>query len=271
MARHDLVTRVQDLTSLSWSERASSSGTAGTYLKARTGTGSRALYYKLSRFNGLEVDGYECVYELVASRLMEVLGIEHVAYRLVHARVVIDGVEHVTWVNTSRSFRLPGERKLALGAFFELYRIDDETPYELCRRFGWEDDIRRTMLVDFLVANRDRHSSNIEVLVARDGTRRLSPVFDTGFSLLAPLAGDEERIRSFDTLADVATTNFVGSRSLEKNLELVGRVPLARDLVAGDRGHIMSGLDRALPPYHLEKVWEIVWRRWERYADVRDS
>lgn len=122
-----------------------------------------------------------------------------------------------------------------------------------------------------IVANRDRHSSNIEVLVARDGTRRLSPVFDTGFSLLAPLAGDEERIRSFEPLSDVATTNFVGSRSLEKNLELVGRVPLARDLVGSDREIIMSGLDRVLPPYHLEKVWEIVWRRWERYADVRDS
>lgn len=77
---------------------------------------------KLSRYNGQAIDGYECVYELVASRLMEILGVEHAAYRLVHARVMIDGVEHVTWVNTSRSFRRPGERKLAFGAFFELYR-----------------------------------------------------------------------------------------------------------------------------------------------------
>lgn len=271
MPQRDLVSKVQDLTALSWSERTSSSGTAGTYLKARTGTGSRAIYYKLSRFNGRAVDGYECVYELVASRLMEVLGIEHAAYRLVHARVLIDGVEHETWVNTSRTFRRQGERKLALGAFFELYREVGETPYEFCRRFGWELSVRRMMLADYLVANRDRHSSNVEVLVARDGSRRLSPVFDTGFSLLAPLAGDEDRIRSFDPLTDVATTNFIGSRSLEKNLELVGHIPLARDLAESDRERITTGLDRVLPPYHLEKVWEIIWRRWERYAEVRDS
>lgn len=126
------------------------------------------------------------------------------------------------------------------------------------------------MLVDYLVANRDRHSSNIEVLVARDGSRRLAPVFDTGFSLLAPLAGDEERIRAFDPLSDVATTNFIGSRSLEKNLSLVGRVSLARDLEGADCERILSGLGRVLPPYHLEKIWEIVWGRWKRYEKIRD-
>ena len=271
MPQRDLVTKVQDLTALSWNERASSSGTAGTYLKARTGTGSRALYYKLSRFNRQEIDGFECVYELVASRLMEILGVEHAVYRLVHARVTIDGVEHLTWVNTSRSFRRPGERKLAFGAFFELYRNEGESPYQLCQRLGWEEDVRRMMLVDYLVANRDRHSSNVEVLVARDGSRRLSPVFDTGFSLLAPLAGDEERIRPFDSLADVATTNFIGSRSLEKNLSLVGHVPLERDLESTDRESVLSGLGRVLPPYHLEKVWDIVWGRWSHYEEIRGA
>lgn len=223
---------------------------------------------KLSRYNGQAIDGYECVYELVASRLMEILGVEHASYRLVHARVSIDGVEHVTWVNTSRSFRRPGERKLAMGAFYELYRNEGETPYELCQRLGWGDDVRRMMLVDYLVANCGRHSSNIEVLVARDGSRRLAPVFDTGFSLLAPLAGDEERIRALDSLSDVATTNFIGSRSLEKNLSLVGRVSLARDLEGADCERILSGLEWVLPPYHLEKIWDIVWGRWSHYEEI---
>lgn len=52
----------------------SSSGIAGMYLKARTGSGSKLFYYKLPRYNGVVIDGYECVNELVASRLMDVLG-----------------------------------------------------------------------------------------------------------------------------------------------------------------------------------------------------
>lgn len=52
----------------------SSSGIAGMYLKARTGSGSKLFYYKLPRYNGMVIDGYECVNELMASRLMDVLG-----------------------------------------------------------------------------------------------------------------------------------------------------------------------------------------------------
>ena len=52
----------------------SSSGIAGMYLKARTGSGSKLFYYKLPRYNGVVIDGYECVNELMASRLMDVLG-----------------------------------------------------------------------------------------------------------------------------------------------------------------------------------------------------
>ena len=112
MASRDIVRAIQDLTGLDWNERASSSGTAGTYLKARTGSGSRLIYYKLPRYNGVVIDGYECVNELLASRLMDALGIEHLAYRLIHAKVLIDGAEYETWLYSSRKFRKVGERKL---------------------------------------------------------------------------------------------------------------------------------------------------------------
>ena len=47
MRSYDIVQKEQDLTALEWGERVNSSGTAGTYLKARTGQGARAIYYKL--------------------------------------------------------------------------------------------------------------------------------------------------------------------------------------------------------------------------------
>ena len=269
MASRDIVRALQDLTDLDWNERATSSGTAGTYLKARTGTGSRLLYYKLPRYNGVVIDGYECVNELVASRLMDALGVNHLAYRLIHAKALIDGIEYETWLNSSRNFRKVGERKLSLGAFFDLYKNPGESPFELCRRFGWQEDIARMMLVDYLMANRDRHASNIEVLAAPDGSFRIAPVFDTGFSLLAPLAADLERIEAFDPLADVATTNFVGSRSLEENLRTVAPVEGIQDLDEVRIAELFDGLEGILPDAVLSKMREIIQRRWERYEEIR--
>ena len=269
MASRDIVRSLQDLTNLDWNERVSSSGTAGTYLKARTGSGSRLIYYKLPCYNGVVIDGYEWVNELLASRLMDALGVNHLAYRLIHAKVLIDGVGYETWLNSSRNFRKVGERKLSLGAFFDLYKNPGESPIELCRRFGWQEDIARMMLVDYLMANRDRHASNIEVLAAPDGSFRIAPVFDTGLSLLAPLAGDLERIAAFDPLADGAPTNFLGSRSLEENLKTVVPVEGVEDLDEARITELFVGLEGMLPGVALLKMREIIQRRWARYEEIR--
>jgi len=268
---YDVIKGIQDLTSLSWDERATSSGTAGTYLKARSGSGSRMLYYKLSHFNGLAIDGHECVNEVVASRLMGLLGIDHVEYRLVHAKVTVDGREFETWLNSSKNFRGRGERKQALGAFYELRKLSDEDPFAFCERYGWANAIKKMMVVDYLIANRDRHASNIEVLVGPDGKPRLAPLFDSGLSLLAPCADDVERAGAFDPLRPVATANFVGSRSLEENLELAADAEGLGTLAESDRAFLFANLEEALPPIYYRKMWEIVWERWQRYADIRTS
>lgn len=57
MRRYDIVSSLQDYRGMSWSECANTSGTAGTYLKARVGSGARARYLKLSRYNGVRIDG----------------------------------------------------------------------------------------------------------------------------------------------------------------------------------------------------------------------
>lgn len=268
MAIRDIVSKEQDMTSLVWRERVNTSGTAGTYLKAVTGVGARAVYYKLPRFNGVEFDGHECVNEVIASRLMRLMGVEHLDYRLIHARVVVDGAEHEVWLNSSNNYRRTRERKLSLGLFVDLNREAGETPLDVCERFGWMDAIRQMMLVDYLVANRDRHSSNIEVLIAPDGTPRLAPLFDMGLSLLAPLAGNPDAIEEFDPLRRVATTNYLGSRSLEENLLNALPVPDISSLKEDDRELLLSGLDGAMDVGTLDKIWEIIWTRWCRYASL---
>ena len=249
MRRYDIVATLQDYRDVTWSERANSSGTAGTYLKARVGKGTRARYLKLSRYDGVRIDGTECINEIIASRLMDVLGIEHLTYRLIHARVVVDGVEHETWLNSSRNFRAAGEQKMGLGQ-------------------GWGERIAQMMLVDYLIANRDRHASNIEVLIDRTGAARLAPLFDNGLSLLAPYGENWERIVAFEPLQQVATTNFVGSRSLEENLRAQAPVDVARPLAKDDRETLFAGLDQAVPTVLLDKMWDIIWNRWCWYASL---
>lgn len=262
MRCYDVVRKLQDRRDIAWSERANSSGTAGTYLKARTGIGARAQYLKLPRYNGVRFDGSECINEVVASRLMRLFGIEHVDYRLIHALVQVDGVEHEVWLNASKNFRAPGERKMALGTYYELHSQAVESPWAFCERNGWGERIAQMMLVDYLIANRDRHGSNIEVIASRDGTVRLAPIFDSGLSLLAPYGEDKERIAAFDPLSPVMTTNFVGERSLEENVRRVAPVAIARPLDCTDRETLIARLEDAASEVLLDAIWNVIWSRW---------
>ena len=276
----DVVHTLQDLTHLDWSESATSSATGGSYLKARSGDGTEATYYKLSCYDELNgVYGHECVNETIAARLMDVLCIEHVPYRLVHARVRIDGREHETWLSESASFRKRGESKTSLARFYGLNRLEGETRLSFCERFGWARDIQKAMLLDFLIANRDRHGSNLEVLKGRDGTLRLAPLFDNGLSLCySSLSAGQ--LRDVDPLQDVVANNFLGTRSLQRNLETLvpANLPVAR-LRQGHKDQILDGLEPALEnavqgmtgEAFAEFLWQMVWERWCRFEDLRDS
>lgn len=264
---NDVITKIQDLRHLDWSERANTSGTAGCFLKSREQTGGGLWYYKLSCYDSYRgIYGHECVNEIVASRLMSILGVEHVEYRLVHALICVNGKESETWLNRSRSFRKKGERKQALDTFYDLNKKEGESPLDLCRRFGWENEIKKIMLVDYLIVNRDRHGANIEVLQSTNGNLRLAPVFDSGLSFVFLCYADEHRVREFEPLADVNANNFLGTRSLEENLRrFVGGGLDIRSLKTTDKKVLFGGLKEALSNCHIEKMWEILQKRWGVY------
>ena len=63
----------QDLTNLSWSHIRSSSGTAGTFLKATKKNSGKKTYYKLSNFSDFEgIIGHECINEITGEEMEEV-------------------------------------------------------------------------------------------------------------------------------------------------------------------------------------------------------
>ena len=269
MRAYDIVHKLQDLRHLTWSETGQTSASGGTFLKARTGIGARATYYKLSCYDSYRgIYGHECVNEVVAARLMELLGIPHVRYTLVHARIVVDGAEHETWLARSKSFRSTGSSKMAFDTFFDLMHEPGESQLAFCARYGWLEFVQGMMLVDYLIANRDRHGANIEVLRNRDGNVSLAPLFDNGVSFVFSCYEDEECARAFEPLKDVRANNFIGTRSLEENLRFVPANIGIGDLHESCRGSLLRGLDGALPAAHLDAVWEILWQRWAHWKSL---
>ena len=260
----------QDLTYLEWSKIRESSGTAGSFLKAHEGEGEDRIYYKLSHFDVVNgISGHESVNEIIADRLLQRLGIPHVSYQLIHGDILLDGKPYRTWLCASRNFRRRGEGKIALDAYYELNRQEGETPLDFCKNQGWGPYIYQMLLVDYLILNRDRHGANMEVLQRRGRSSadvRLAPLFDHGLSFFCRTP-DEAALQKEDVLADKQVQCFVGSRSAWKNLELIPKdaFPRVRALEASDKDFLLDGLQEALAPPWLEKIWEMIWKRWQRY------
>ena len=266
-----VISEKRNMTYLSWSRIRHSSGTAGSFLKAQETIGGKKIYYKLSDYDPVNgIVGHEAVNEIIVSRLLDILNIRHISYQLIRADVLLDGKLHETWLSASENFRAPGEQKIALDAFFEVEKKQKETPLEFCIRMGWQDYIYEMLVVDFLIANRDRHGANIEVL--RDTRKkqiRLAPLFDHGLSLLFSCKADLDQVKAFDVMKDVKVQCFVGSSSACDNLRLIeeGKQPILPELKETDKELLFEDLDRVLPGIYQEKIWEMIWKRWEYYAD----
>ena len=88
-----------------------SPGTPGCFLKAYEEVNGKRLYYKTIRIMIVigGVFGHECVNELIVSRVMDILRIPHVKYKLIHAQIIIDGKEQETWLSVSENFRKDNE------------------------------------------------------------------------------------------------------------------------------------------------------------------
>lgn len=268
--KKDIITEKQDMTYLSWTKLRRSSGTAGSFLKAYYELNGKKIYYKLSDYDTYDgIVGHECVNELIADRLLSVLGVEHLSYTLIHADVEIYEKRYETWLCASEDFKKPGESKIALDVYYQAERMEEERPLAFCVRQGWENYIYQIMAVDFLILNRDRHGANMEVLRnSKEKTVRLAPLFDHGLSFMCR-CHDSSQIDKFDVMGDLPVQCFVGSKSAGKNLELIpkDKMPDFRPLRKADKDFILEELDAVLPAAHLDKIWNMIWERWKAYED----
>ena len=266
----EIIHTLQDMTDLSWDKIRNSSGTAGSFLKAYDDLGDKKKYYKLSNYNATEgIVGHECANEIIVDRLLTLLGIPHLEYQLIHAKVIVDDQEYETYLCMSEDFKEPGESKIALDAYYQAERTDRETLLEFCVRNDWEKYIYEMLLVDFLILNRDRHGANIEVLRnKKKKSIRLAPLFDHGLSFVFS-CNSEEALKNVDALYDARVQCCVGTSSTFENLKLIpkDKLPIVNPLREQDKEYLMEGLEDILPKAWQDKIWEMIWRRWQHYED----
>ena len=255
----DVIYKLQDLTHLSWNEKTVTSGTGGTFLKSKVETSRFPIYYKLSRYDRyMGIYGHESANEVIASRLLDFLDIPHVPYKLVHAKVRVDGVEHETWASESRDYRLANERRQQFETYYALYVNDGQSPLDSACSHGWGTQVFQMMAIDYLIINRDRHGANFEIVFRGDEVE-FSPLHDHGLSLVCGCCDDEQAVKRFDAMADHRSNNFIGSRySLEENLSHIPKGLFKIPVTQTDVAYVLDGLDRVLPQVHLEKIDEIL-------------
>ena len=271
MTLNQIIHELQDMTHLSWAKTRSSSGTAGSFLKAYEDGVDGKTYFKLSNYDAWKgIIGHECVNEIIVDRLLSILGISHLPYQLIHAKILIDQKEYETWLCASKDFKQRGESKIALDAYYQAESLPNESPMDFCIRNGWESAVYEMLVVDYLILNRDRHGANMEVLRnQRKKTIRLAPLFDHGLSLLSRCESTEAMLRE-DVMADKPVQCFVGSRSSWENLRLIPRDqrPPLHPLAENDRAILLEGLSEALDQQWLDRIWEMIWKRWQAYEDL---
>lgn len=270
----DIIYELQDLQYLKWSKTRNSSGTAGSFLKSYDDSGRIKKYYKLSDYDIINgIVGHECVNEIIVGRLMDVFGIEHLQYRLIHAGILINDNKIETYLCESDDFKERNEAKVALEDFYISEKKVNESPMDFCKRMGWEEYIYGMLVVDFLISNRDRHGANIEVLRDRKSkSLRLAPLFDQGLSFVCRCHSKEE-LKDFDVMKDQKVQAFIGGNSTFENIKLIPKRYLKTlpDISDPDINDITSGLEGIMEEDYINKIREMLQRRWKYLDDIRNQ
>ena len=263
-----IIKELNDLTYLDWTRTRHSSGTAGSFLKSYEKIGGDKFYYKLSNFDVRDgIIGHECVNEIIAGRLLSVMGINHLEYELVHAQVLVRGVKYETYLCRSRDFKRKGESKIALDALYDMEHLPGENPMDFCIRAGWGNFIYEMLAFDFIILNRDRHGANIEILKnGRDRKFYPAPLFDHGLSMLLTS-------QLPDPLEDKRVQSFVGGGSALENLALIPgkKMPSFPGFDDQLKKIVFDGMDDIMGDGWVEAAWNFLRRRAEKYEDIRNK
>jgi len=256
-----------DIRDVSWSKIANSGASDGVHLKATERIDDAVYYLKLSNYDSYRgIFGHESVNELIACRLGKLLGFNVPDGFLKKALVKVEGAEYETYVFAAKSYKSTDSR-IAFEDYYKSYRLTaKESPLDFSKRYGWAAEIYMMFVFDYLIINRDRHGANLEIL--KNSKKELSPLFDNGLSFLCSYT-DSVGVSDFDALLDRPVNNFIGERSLERNLSYIDFALHFNRLEDNHKTLLFNGLDDILDQVYYDKIWEILTLRWERVKGFR--
>lgn len=197
------ITMPVNLTRLEFTLSMNGSGSAGSFYKAI----DNDWYYKLSYPIGNGTFCYESVNEVLASRLCSLCEFPNAGYELVYAKIKLLQNKYLVHLCKSKNYKRVNENRVTLETYCTLNDIDHNDIVNLSGK-PFFSDLLNMILIDYIINNRDRHGANIELLLSANG-ERLSPIYDCGSSLLAPLQYNKERIDSYDILSDGPVNNYL--------------------------------------------------------------
>ena len=256
-----------DLRGEVWRRAAGSLVSDGVYIKTELPIDGVNYYLKLSRYDSYRgIYGHELANELIACKLGSLLGFNVLEGMLKKCLVRIDDIEHETYVFVAKSYKTNGSRTAFENFYVDNRLSDKESPLDLCKRFGWTDDIYKMFVFDYLIINRDRHGANLEVM--KNGDKTLSPLLDNGLSFVCSCT-DESELTSFNITEDRVVNNFIGEKRLEANLKMIDKKVEFSELKESALDDIFDGLHGALSDSYLSIIKEIILRRWQNVAQFR--
>lgn len=208
-----------DLTHVSWNVPTNFGSTDGSYLKTILSFNDSNYYLKASLFD--VVDGFigvESIIEWLAYHVGKRLYFNVLQQNIIPCTLCIDGKFCETVICISKDYRV-GTFKLPLGAYVSSRNLRVNSIDDI---LGYDDyeGLLELFVLDYIMCQRDRHSSNVEYLFDRKtGNIRLAPIFDNGIALTAPWVARKEMFTYENQMYVGPVNNFLGYKDLELNLK----------------------------------------------------
>lgn len=263
---NDIIKNLTDMTCLKWIESSSSSSSGGSLLKASEIVDGKRIFYKMSSYDSQHgVYGYECINEIIVSRLLDILNFDHVKYELINAKVKVDGKEINTYICRSNDFKKENERKETFEAYYNINKLENENVVDFINRKNekYFFDFFDTMyFIDYLILNRDRHAKNVEIIYEND-RMRFAPLFDHGLSLLLESYENKEYVDDFNVLLDRSVNNFFGTKSTMENLKYIKNRKRFENLNIDEKDYeyIFKDINDIIPDFTISKIRKMLYER----------
>lgn len=158
--------------------------------------------------------GNEPYSELIASKILSLMGIEHIEYEISKWEDVLCSVCDL-YTNENIGF-IPMKEVLNLE-----YGSQTQWTYamvlEVCKKYSVEEEFKKMLFLDYLIINQDRHFGNFGFTINNDSREIIGfmPLFDHGYSL-GNFMLDKEEIH--EKLIEQGT--FTNTRLLDQGREL---------------------------------------------------